>query len=635
MNQHKNTPQGLPEGNGIPDNLRLVPTEEEVKREKIKRETVQRLQGIFGGEFYADALAEQAKEKNIPKEELNQAVLKGLTPAKSQPEAQPATKATPESTKETPELPAAENLIRKLDTLEEKDRKNLIRKLEESSLVYQFTKEGKRVYVNLKIAGSKGNWTIQKITHDGGDKPKVDNVSSPEKVALREWKKVPTDKLPQAGQKVPFRTHNGKMVMATVGVDAETGWQLVYKIDNDKFYVSGDDLRRYENGGKEAFSSCAPARLKAAAAPGEKPATPDGTKEKVGPLSAPKSDPETLEEAKKLIKELKEKVEQLEQKVETAPIAPVSLETPKGKVGKFFSWLRKEALPTIGKFFKKNPVALMGGATVAGAFLIGGMLISLPALAGIGIGGAIGYGADRLIKKYANGGEERGEDGGSAQPDAGTETAPAAGKKPGTPSQTLSNNPMISVRVQGTRGSAPAGLKPAGAKSAPIETATKAPLPVPESNKIKNLSQVENAFKSKDLKELEQIEQNLTTHIDRKVGQSYIEGLFPRDSANLKGIQEAFDNRRVPEMLTMVKKMLVQKTFPNTLDALALKKNTNPASIATVLETYFREGAIFPVALRQAGIDIDSKAGMEIKDAKRDPVRQKRLLAFLRSGTSA
>src|SRR3989344_4022419 len=174
-----------------------------------------------------------------------------------------------ESIKQVPTLPAAENLIKKLEELSEEDRNALIEKFG-GTRVHRFTKDGQREYITLQIGrGTEdGRWKIAKQAYDKNGKPKGRPrlFDHPDKIKYREWKLPTADKLPNISELMTYRRPDGKLLRGTYDGMDESGI-ITLKVGNDKIYLNNDNLLAYEHDGKRAFTLRVPARPKPPAAP--------------------------------------------------------------------------------------------------------------------------------------------------------------------------------------------------------------------------------------------------------------------------------------------------------------------------------------------------------------------------------
>ena len=174
-----------------------------------------------------------------------------------------------ESIKQVPTLPAAENLIKKLEELSEEDRNALIEKFG-GTRVHRFTKDGQREYITLQIGrGTEdGRWEIAKQAYDKDGKPKGRPrlFDHPDKIKYREWKLPTADKLPNISELMTYRRPDGKLLRGTYDGMDESGI-ITLKVGNDKIYLNNDNLLAYEHDGKRAFPLRVPAQPKPPAAP--------------------------------------------------------------------------------------------------------------------------------------------------------------------------------------------------------------------------------------------------------------------------------------------------------------------------------------------------------------------------------
>lgn len=262
--------------NIIPDNLKLVPKEEEKVAEKVRHGTIQRLRNIFGGEFYAEELAKSSTEQKISESELNQAVLKSLEKNEKEGLAVPKTaektqelekkepktpgkqKETKEATPETPpKIPSmsVEKFLHS-DALD-KEKEKRIQQLA-SGKAYRF-ENGQRVQVSVKIEkDAQGKYkekvTVTKTYTDGKTDIKEIPLSALKlQIWEREGKPSPLEQ--KQNKNVTYRHQNGTVTdkMTFLGYEKATGEYYFRKEPNGRpFTVAPQDVRvcreRNENG---------------------------------------------------------------------------------------------------------------------------------------------------------------------------------------------------------------------------------------------------------------------------------------------------------------------------------------------------------------------------------------------------
>src|SRR3989344_3143798 len=202
------------------------------------------------------------------------------------------------STEQVPTLPAAENLIKKLEELSEEDRNALIKKFG-GTRVYRFTKEGEREYVTLQIGrGTEdGRWKIAKQAYDKNGKPKgkPQLFDHPDKIKYREWKLPTADKPTNIGEPMTYRRPDGKLLRGTYDGMDESGI-ITLKVWNDKIYLNNDNLLAYEHDGKRAFTLRVPARPKPPSAESSKEAGEDASEKPTvtGKVATATEDPDKV-----------------------------------------------------------------------------------------------------------------------------------------------------------------------------------------------------------------------------------------------------------------------------------------------------------------------------------------------------
>jgi len=169
-----------------------------------------------------------------------------------------------EQGEQQPKLPPATPLIGYLKSLNEEKRGKFIEKFKNSKRAYQFTKDGKRIPINLDIIKNEdGGWEVIKITYDENGNAVKEKFLKPEKLKFRQWKKPTEEQLPESGKNVLYRTSKGKLVHAQCAVENGT-YRLTY-VDDGKAKLStltAEQLRRCadKEGKNPVFSRRQPER---------------------------------------------------------------------------------------------------------------------------------------------------------------------------------------------------------------------------------------------------------------------------------------------------------------------------------------------------------------------------------------
>ncbi|MBI2117695.1 hypothetical protein HYT95_02245, partial [Candidatus Peregrinibacteria bacterium] len=158
----------------------------------------------------------------------------------------------------------------------------------------------------------------------------------------------------------------------------------------------------------------------------------------------------------------------------------------------------------------------------------------------------------------------------------------------------------------------------------------KAPPPAPEMAQPVDLSSIQPVLQRKKVEELTQLKKEFENLGEGTSQRNNIEGHFSRDSSALKAVMSALDKKQGNRILVGIERLLARAQFPNLMKVIGAKSQTDRQEIAKAIQAYYERGeAVYPVPLRNQGIEMNSPAGREIVGKAQDEESRKNLLKIL------